>query len=283
MFISPTTMPYVMWLGALAAVCGLVVLKSASDAKTTTTGAEPARGRHWPPPRCHQRCPIRLTPGFTPFLPSPLPCAAPVYASCSGIQKVPAQLPAGVHRNDDGGLDAGPRACGVAVRPVCPPHGHRPRPPPSHSLFVIPQGPYVYALYEFYKFNMAQIGQLFIVGFGSSMVFGTFIGGLADRYGRKLNCIVFTVLYSLSCLTKHSPSFEVLLVGRLLGGVATSILMSAFETWMIHEHKTVSGHTRLWCCGARLPLHAPAHESSTLHPCCRRATPRSGCPRPFPS
>jgi MFS transporter, MFS domain-containing protein family, molybdate-anion transporter len=97
----------------------------------------------------------------------------------------------------------------------------------------------VYALYQHYKFSIAQIGQLFIVGFGSSMLFGTFVGGLADRYGRKLNCLIFTVLYGISCVTKHSPSFEVLMVGRLLGGVATSILMSAFETWMIHEHKTV--------------------------------------------
>ncbi len=40
-----------------------------------------------------------------------------------------------------------------------------------------------------------QIGQLFIAGFGSSMVFGTIVGSLADRYGRKLNCIIFVVLY----------------------------------------------------------------------------------------
>ena len=72
----------------------------------------------------------------------------------------------------------------------------------------------------------------------SSMVFGTFVGGLADRYGRKANAIIFVVLYSLSCLTKHSPRYDVLMVGRLLGGIATSILMSAFETWMVHEHKT---------------------------------------------
>ena len=34
------------------------------------------------------------------------------------------------------------------------------------------QGPYVYALYHHYNFSIAQIGQLFIAGFGSSMVFG---------------------------------------------------------------------------------------------------------------
>lgn len=100
------------------------------------------------------------------------------------------------------------------------------------------QGPYVYALYDHYGFSKGQIGQLFIVGFGSSMLFGTVVGGLADKYGRKLNCVLFVILYGLSCATKHFNNFEILLVGRLLGGVATSILFSAFETWMIHEHRS---------------------------------------------
>lgn len=99
------------------------------------------------------------------------------------------------------------------------------------------QGPYVYALYDHYGFSHQDIATLFIMGFGSSMVFGTFVGGLADRFGRKANAIVFGVVYSLSCVTKHFNSFGILLIGRLLGGIATSILMSAFETWMVHEHK----------------------------------------------
>ena len=99
------------------------------------------------------------------------------------------------------------------------------------------QGPYVYALYAHYKFTRGEIAFLFIVGFGSSMVFGTFIGSLADRYGRRLNCLAFGVLYGLSCLTKHFPNYTILLIGRLLGGVATSILFSAFESWMVSEHK----------------------------------------------
>jgi hypothetical protein len=43
------------------------------------------------------------------------------------------------------------------------------------------QGPYVYALYEKYGYTPAQIGQLFIAGFGSSMIVGTFVGALADK------------------------------------------------------------------------------------------------------
>ena len=43
------------------------------------------------------------------------------------------------------------------------------------------QGPYVYALYQHYGFGRGDIGRLFIAGFGSSMIFGTIVGSLADR------------------------------------------------------------------------------------------------------
>jgi MFS family permease len=99
------------------------------------------------------------------------------------------------------------------------------------------QGPYVYALYDAYGFTKGQIGQLFIAGFGSSLVFGTLVGGFADKHGRKANCLLFAVLYSIGCLTKHFNDYWVLMFGRLLGGISTSILYSAFETWMVHEHK----------------------------------------------
>jgi MFS family permease len=98
------------------------------------------------------------------------------------------------------------------------------------------QWPYVYALYTYYGFDIAQIGILFIVGFGSSMLVGTFIGSMADKYGRKKLCLLFGLLYSLSCITKHFGSYPVLMIGRVLGGISTSILFSSFESWMVHEH-----------------------------------------------
>lgn len=98
------------------------------------------------------------------------------------------------------------------------------------------QGPYVYALYTHYGYNISQIGVLFIVGFGSSLLFGTIVGSMADKYGRKRLCCMFGVLYSISCLTKHSGQYRILLLGRLLGGISTSILFSSFESWLVHEH-----------------------------------------------
>jgi len=43
------------------------------------------------------------------------------------------------------------------------------------------QGAYVYALYEHYGFERGDIGLLFVCGFGSSLIFGTFFGSIADK------------------------------------------------------------------------------------------------------
>ena len=53
------------------------------------------------------------------------------------------------------------------------------------------QGPYVYALYMEYGFKPTEIAELFVAGFGSSMIFGSFIGGMADWGGRRNFVVIF--------------------------------------------------------------------------------------------
>ncbi|KAH9774948.1 Major facilitator superfamily domain-containing protein 5 [Citrus sinensis] len=98
------------------------------------------------------------------------------------------------------------------------------------------QGPYVYYLYSTYGFGKGEIGQLFIAGFGSSMLFGTLVGSLADKQGRKRACVTYCITYMLSCVTKHSSEYKILMLGRIFGGIATSLLFSAFESWLVAEH-----------------------------------------------
>ena len=81
------------------------------------------------------------------------------------------------------------------------------------------QGPYMYALYAAYGFSQAEIAQLFVAGFGASMVFGTFVGALADTVGRKRGALLYVAVYAASCATKHWRSYSVLMLGRLLGGI----------------------------------------------------------------
>lgn len=107
------------------------------------------------------------------------------------------------------------------------------------------QGPHVYALYDFYGMTKHDIELLFVAGFGSSLLFGTFVGSIADKYGRKTNCFFYGVLYGGACITKHFANFWILMLGRLLGGIATSILFSAFESWLVFEHNKRGFHDSL--------------------------------------
>lgn len=68
------------------------------------------------------------------------------------------------------------------------------------------------------------------------MIFGTIVGGLADNHGRKRAGLIYVATYSFGCFTKHFNHFWVLFTGRVFCGVATSLLYSAFESWLVAEH-----------------------------------------------
>ena len=98
------------------------------------------------------------------------------------------------------------------------------------------QGPYVYELYISYGFNKAHVAELFLCGYASSVLCGTWIGGLADKYGRRNMCLLYCVCYGAACITKLFPDYNILLLGRALSGISTSLLFSVFESWMVCEH-----------------------------------------------
>jgi MFS transporter, MFS domain-containing protein family, molybdate-anion transporter len=59
---------------------------------------------------------------------------------------------------------------------------------------------------------------------------------LADKYGRRLACLAFCGTYAASCLTKISNDVIILSIGRLLGGLSTTLMYSVFESWMVTEY-----------------------------------------------
>lgn len=92
----------------------------------------------------------------------------------------------------------------------------------------------MYTLYQSYD---VDISTLFVTGFTSSAIFGTIVGMYVDIWGRKLGCIVYLVIEVVVNVFEHFNNFPLLLAGRVLGGVSTSLLFSAFETWMVSEHR----------------------------------------------
>ncbi|CAI9275665.1 unnamed protein product [Lactuca saligna] len=61
-------------------------------------------------------------------------------------------------------------------------------------------------------------------------------GVVKEKEKEKRASITYCITYILSCITKHSPQYRILMVGRILGGIATSLLFSAFESWLVAEH-----------------------------------------------
>ena len=101
----------------------------------------------------------------------------------------------------------------------------------------------------------------------------------ALRRGRKKAALTYVITYTLGCLTKHWNMFGVLLVGRLFCGVATSLLYSAFESWLVAEHfKVPPCHTHP-CCPAHVPHHRPYMSLSTSSCSCAPPPPLHSSPR----
>ncbi|KAL8287397.1 hypothetical protein RQP46_003255 [Phenoliferia psychrophenolica] len=103
------------------------------------------------------------------------------------------------------------------------------------------QGPHIYSLYhDEYGIDIHTIAWLFVIGFMSAGLTAPYVGLMADRYGRKAMCLLFTIAYGLACVTKMFPSIPILAAGRLLAGAATSILFSVFESWLVSSAKSRS-------------------------------------------
>lgn len=96
------------------------------------------------------------------------------------------------------------------------------------------QGTHMYTLYLSYNVN---ISALFLTGFLSGACFAPFLGSAVDKFGRKNACIVYCVLEIIINCLEHSTNFGILLFGRVLGGISTNLLFSAFESWMTTEHR----------------------------------------------
>lgn len=96
------------------------------------------------------------------------------------------------------------------------------------------QGTHMYTLYLSYGVN---ISTLFLTGFLSGAIFAPFLGSFVDKFGRKRSCIVYCVLEIVINVLEHFDHFPTLIFGRILGGVSTNLLFSAFESWMTTEHR----------------------------------------------
>ncbi|KAM0336161.1 hypothetical protein ACHAPQ_004436 [Fusarium lateritium] len=99
------------------------------------------------------------------------------------------------------------------------------------------QASYLYSgLKNSHRLSEPVIACLFATGFVFAGTSTLFIGSMVDKYGSKAMCRYYCIMSSLSCLTMLLGNIPLLFVGRAMGGLANTILYSAFETWMIAEY-----------------------------------------------
>ncbi|PHH86446.1 hypothetical protein CDD83_10247 [Cordyceps sp. RAO-2017] len=99
------------------------------------------------------------------------------------------------------------------------------------------QGPHIYALYKYEKqLPEEMVAMLYTAGFISGAISATVAGQLVDRRGRRSGCYDYALYCCFSCGLMISNRLPLLFLSRILGGVATTLLFSAFESWMVAEY-----------------------------------------------
>ena len=95
----------------------------------------------------------------------------------------------------------------------------------------------MYTLYKHEKdLSESMVAALFTTGFVVAGISASFVGALADQYGRRTGCLTFCVTYAASCISTLSDEPLILFTGRALAGLSTTLLFAVFETWMIAEY-----------------------------------------------
>ena len=112
------------------------------------------------------------------------------------------------------------------------------------------QGPYFYEVYASKVIGGApvaldMVSKLFLIGFATTGILGPIVGKLVDSRGRRAGTLAFVILYTIGALSTRSDILAVLVLGRLAGGIGTSLLFSAPESWLVGEH-TKGGFNGKW-------------------------------------
>ena len=69
------------------------------------------------------------------------------------------------------------------------------------------QGPYLYALYSNYGYNISTIAAIFMTGYASAVVFGTLVSSLGDVWGHRTNVFLYGTYAALAYSEHDYPIF----------------------------------------------------------------------------
>ncbi|KAI1308114.1 hypothetical protein F5Y03DRAFT_405319 [Xylaria venustula] len=99
------------------------------------------------------------------------------------------------------------------------------------------QNPFMYSLFRTEKtLDEATVATLYSSTYLAAAVSALFTGYLTDRFGRRAACLAFCAIHSLAAVSVCFDELPILILGRVLGGIALTLLWTAFESWLVAEY-----------------------------------------------
>eukprot|EP01038_Epipyxis_sp_PR26KG_P007409 gene7409-10100_t len=96
-----------------------------------------------------------------------------------------------------------------------------------------------YHTFIFLRLSLEQITRLYLVTVISTALTGV-LADIIDIGSRKDKCVFAAMLYSISMFSIFfGGHYDMLLIGRIVFGAASSLHHSAFEAYAIHEHSSL--------------------------------------------
>jgi MFS family permease len=89
-------------------------------------------------------------------------------------------------------------------------------------------------LYDGYGFSVAS---LYSLGFITGAVTTPLTGSLVDKFGRKTSAIWYCILEIMINQLEQYPFLVGLVISRMIGGITTNLLSTAFEAWLDTEYR----------------------------------------------
>jgi MFS family permease len=104
---------------------------------------------------------------------------------------------------------------------------------------------YLWTLYnKVHGFNVNEIAILYLIDNLSTLVFSPITGSLADKFGRKLFCIVYCVLVVSNLSLRLTESRTLAYFAQVLTGISATLINTTFESWVNYEASKEFGENK---------------------------------------
>lgn len=98
------------------------------------------------------------------------------------------------------------------------------------------KAPYMYLLFnKYHGFNISQIGILYIIDAVCALIFGPLTGDLADKYGRRLFCVLYCSCGIISQTFRVTGNIPLAYISQVLTGFGAGLISTTFEAWINYE------------------------------------------------